>query len=186
MFNETTPGDIDDNPPKQPKGSSVPQPDEVEEAAPDAPEEQQALPPDIDPVPRRKARTRPPPSGEPPRGSTRRGKVPTIPDNVYGDKPPAKVVRDIESKRTWIKMIENQPGSSWGDTSHDQSVPGEFPEQAGGPPITQSDTLPESEDEVDQQLLICLAKEGGVKFLDLLLAEAVSPTDIGSPDTANI
>ena len=83
-------------------------------------------------------------------------------------------------------MIENQLGSSRGDTSHDQSVPGEFPEQASDPPITQSDTLPESEDEVDQQLLIRLAKEGGVKFLDLLLAKAVSPTDLGSPDTANI
>ena len=83
-------------------------------------------------------------------------------------------------------MIENQLGSSQDDTSHDQSVPGEFPEQVSDPPITQSDTLPESEDEVDQQLLIRLAKEGGVKFLDLLLAKAVSPTDLGSPDTTNI
>ena len=62
-------------------------------------------------------------------------------------------------------MIENQLGSSQDDNSHDQMVPGEFPEQAGDPPITQSDTLPESEDEVGQQLLICLAKEGGVEFL---------------------
>ena len=77
------------------------------------------------------------PMGEPPRRSTRKGKVPTLPDNVYGDKPPAKVVHDIESKRTWRKMIENQPGSSWDDNSHDQSVPGEFPEQAGDPPIAQ-------------------------------------------------
>ena len=58
LFNETTPGDIDNKPPKQPKGSSAPQPDEVEEAAPDAPEEQQALPHGPDPVPRCKARTR--------------------------------------------------------------------------------------------------------------------------------
>ena len=70
--------------------------------------------------------------------------------------------------------------------THDHMVPGDIPEQADDPPITQSERSLESEDEVEQQLLICLAKEGGVKFLDLLLAKAVSPTDLGSPDTANI
>ena len=44
----------------------------------------------------------------------------------------------------------------------------------------------ESEDEVEQQLLIHLAKEGEVKFLDLLLAKAVLPTDLESPNTSNI
>ena len=34
-------------------------------------------------------------------------------------------------------MIENQLGSSQDDNSHDQLVPGEFPEQASDPPITQ-------------------------------------------------
>ena len=52
LFDETTPGDIDNHPPKQPKGSSAPQPGKVEEAAPDVPQEQQALPHDLDPVPR--------------------------------------------------------------------------------------------------------------------------------------
>ena len=112
--------------------------------------------------------------------------MPTLPDNVYGDKPPAKVVKDIERSRTWRKMIENQLGSSQDDKSHDHTVPGDIPEQANDPPITQSKRSLESEDEVEQQLLIHLAKEGGVKFLDLLLAKAVSPTDLGSPDTANI
>jgi hypothetical protein len=83
-------------------------------------------------------------------------------------------------------MIENQPGSSQNDDSQDQSVPGEFPEQADDPPTIQSDRLPESEDEVEQQLLICLAKEGGVKFLDALLAKAVVPYDLESPSTSNI
>jgi len=45
---------------------------------------------------------------------------------------------------------------------------------------------PQSEDEVDQQLLTRLAQEGGVKYLDLLLAKAVSPHDLESPDTSNI
>jgi hypothetical protein len=35
-------------------------------------------------------------------------------------------------------------------------------------------------------LLTCLAQEGGVKFLDLLLAKAVPPPDLESPDTSNI
>ena len=43
-----------------------------------------------------------------------------------------------------------------------------------------------SEDKVDQQLFACLAQEGGVKYLDLLLAKAVPPHDLGSPDTSNI
>ena len=42
LFDETTPGDIDNHPPKQPIGSSTPQPAKVEEAAPDVPQEQQA------------------------------------------------------------------------------------------------------------------------------------------------
>ena len=185
LFNDPTPGDLDNNPPLQPKGSSTPQLDKVDKAAPDAPQEQQALPPDPDPVPKHKARTRQVPT-EPPRQSSHKGKVPTLPDNVYGDKPPAKVVKDVEQSCTWRKMIENQLGSSWDDKSHDLMIPGEFPEQADDPPITQRKKLLESEDEVEQQLLIRLAKEGGVKFLDLLLAKAVSPTDLGSPDTANI
>ena len=60
-------------------------------------------------------------------------------------------------------MIENQPGSSWDDGSHDQTVPGDFPEQGDDPPI-QSKSLPESEEEVEQRLLIRLSKEGGVKW----------------------
>ena len=159
LFDDPTPGDLDENPPKQLKGSSAPQLDKVDKAAPDAPEEQQALPPDPDPVPKHKARTRQAPT-EPPRRLSCKGKVPTLPDNVYGDRPPTKVVKDIERLCTWRKMIENQPGSSQDDDSHDQMVPGDFPEQANDPPITQSKRLLESEDEVEQQLLICLAKGG--------------------------
>src|ERR1700760_4640194 len=51
--------------------------------------------------------------------------------------------------------------------------------------IAQSENSHDS-DEVDQQLLIRLAQEGGVKFLDFLLAKAVSPIDLESPDTSNI
>ena len=65
-------------------------------------------------------------------------------------------------------------------------VPGGLPEQTEPDlPSTTGDDL-QSEDEVDQQLLTHLAQEGGVKYLDLLLAKAVSLHDLGSPDTSNI
>jgi hypothetical protein len=49
-----------------------------------------------------------------------------------------------------------------------------------------SESSHDSEDEVDQQLLTRLAQEGGVKFQDYLLAKAVPPYDLESPDTSNI
>jgi hypothetical protein len=188
LFDDPTPGDLDNIPPEQLKGRSAPSPAEDDEAAPDVPLEQQAPPHDPDPVPKPKpkGKYRQDPPMEAPRRSVRQRKVPSNPDNVYGDRPPSKVVRDIGRLCSWRQMIENQLGSSWDDNSQDQLVPGEFPEQADDPPTIQSNRSPESEDEVEQQLLIHLAKEGGVKFLDALLAKAVVLYDLESPSTSNI
>ena len=66
-------------------------------------------------------------------------------------------------------------------------MPGNFPEQSGpDPPSATGDNPHSSEDKVDQHLLACLAQEGGVKYLDLLLAKAVPMHDLGSPDDSNI
>ena len=65
-------------------------------------------------------------------------------------------------------------------------VPGGLPEQTKPDPPSTTGDDPQSEDEVDQQLLTCLAQEGGVKYLDLLLAKAISLHDLESPDTSNI
>ena len=93
---------------------------------------------------------------------------------------------DIEWTCTWKCLVENQLGSSWQHSSQDQLVPEGLPEQTEpDPPGTLGDDL-QSEDKVDQQLLTCLAQEGGVKYLDLLLAKAVSPHDLESPNTSNI
>ena len=43
---------------------------------------------------------------------------------------------------------------------------------------------PKSEDEVDEVLR--LQREGGVKFMDYLLAKALPPDDSKSPDTARV
>ena len=84
-------------------------------------------------------------------------------------------------------MVENQPGSSWQHSSQDWTDPGELPEQTSpDPPSATGDNPHLSEDEVDQQLLARLAQEGGVKYLDLLLAKAVPMHDLESPDTSNI
>jgi transposase InsO family protein len=191
-FEDTTPGDLDLSPPEPPKGSSAPHPDGDEEvpAVADDPPEQQAPPhrPDPVPKPKGKSRSRPDPtSSVEPRRSARLRKVPTDPDNVYGERHPAKVSRDIERTRTWKQMVENQPGSSRRRSSHDQTESGESPEQSASKlPTTLSESSHDSEDEVDQQLLTRLAQEGGVKFQDYLLAKAVPPYDLESPDTSNI
>ena len=101
------------------------------------------------------------------------------------DKHPTKIVKDIEQTCTWRNLTEGPSGSSQSHISQDQTVPGDFPEQPN-PPSVHSEHLPESEDKVDQLVLAQLAQEGGVKFLDLLLAKAVPPFDLGSPDTSNI
>jgi len=64
------------------------------------------------------------------------------------------------------------------------AVSGDVPEPDDAePPIALSDSPSNSEDEVDQLVLSRLAQEGGVKFLDVLLAKAVPLDDLGSPDT---
>ena len=114
-------------------------------------------------------------------------KTTTHPDNVYGQRHPTEISHDIARTRTWRHLVENQPGSSWRHSSPDWPVPGSFPEQSEpDPPSAMGDNLHASEDEVDQQLLACLAQEGGVRYLDLLLAKAVPLHNLGSPDTSNI
>jgi len=183
---DTTPGDLDNTPPELPKGSSAPHHNSDDEESINDPTEQQAPPPAPDPVPKSKAKSRSTQDVEP-RRSARLRKVATRPDNVYGDRHPTKVTRDIERTRTWKKMVEGQPGSSRLRPSQDRTVPGDTPEQTVSDlPTTESESPHTSEDEVDQQLLTRLAQEGGVKFLDLLLAKAVPPFDPESPDTSNI
>ena len=140
------------------------------------PDEPRTLPDSSDPVPEPTPR---------PRRSARIRKLKQCPDNVYGNRPPREITRDIERNRTWRQLVENQPGSSQYRLSPDQLVSDDDPEQSDlHPPSTQSENPQTSEDKVDQLVLACLAQEGGVKFLDYLLAKAVAPDDQGSPDTS--
>src|SRR6201996_8281229 len=177
---DTTPGDLDDTPPELPKRRRAILPDGVDAAPPDSPGEpaqQHAPPPVPDPVP----------APMEPRRSTRLRRTTTCPDNVYGQRHPTEITRDIERTLTWRRLVENHPGSSRQRSSQDQTVPGDFPEQSSlDPPSATGDNPHSSEDKVDQQLLARLAQEGGVKYLDLLLAMAVPMHDLESPDTSNI
>jgi transposase InsO family protein len=173
----TTPGDLLDNlPEKIVKERSAQPPAEEEQPPAPPPVVQQAPPPAPEPVPAPALQ---------PRRSERRRKPTTRPDNVYGDRPPVKITRDIERTRKWKDLVEGPSGSSRTRTSQDQQVPGEFPEPTDPLPL-HGEQPAVSEDEVDQLVLARLAQEGGVKFLDLLLAKAVPPFDLGSPDTSNI
>jgi hypothetical protein len=105
-------------------------------------------------------------------------KVPTHSSNVYGDgRHPIEVEKDIERTRTWKDMVD-KPGSSYTK-----------PVTSSVPPRGFSDG-PESEDlqldlEGNIDELLCLVREGGVEFLNQLLAKAVPP-DLETLDTANV
>src|SRR6266853_6537919 len=105
-------------------------------------------------------------------------KVPTCPGNVYGDgRHPTQVERDIEWTRTWKDMV-NKLGSSCIKPVPPPVIPGGI---SDGP--ESEDLQTDSEGDVDE--LLRLAREGGVEFLNQLLAKAVPP-DLETPDTANV
>ncbi len=122
----------------------------------------------------------PPPMLEPVplRRSTQMRKVPTHPGNVYGDdRHPTEVEKDIEQTRTWKDMV-NKLDSSHIKPVPPSVIPGGF---SNGP--ESEDPQIDSEGNVDE--LLCLVREGGVEFLNQLLAKAV-PSDLETPDTANV
>src|SRR6201984_2230440 len=122
----------------------------------------------------------PPPPAPQPRRSQRNKRVPTRPGNVYGEsRHPANIERDVRRTRTWKQMTESGP-SRPGESSTSEPIP-----QGKSSPDAQSENSPEpDEDEVEG--LLRLQREGGVKYLDYLLAKAVPPMDPVSPDTAKI
>jgi hypothetical protein len=170
---DTTPGDFDEPetlPPTPIKKDAAPESDGTSSDSEVTPESGPPAPP-------------PAPEPVPLRRSQRLRKIPTRPGNVYGERrTPVEIEKDIQRNRTWDKMTENIPGS-FGDDSTSGQQPASS--QADPPAPTSEIPLPEaSDDEVDE--LLRLQREGGVKYLDLLLAKAVPATDPGSPDTAKI
>ena len=118
--------------------------------------------------------------GENVRRSGRRREVPVRPGNVYGEKrTPTEIARDVEQQTYWKKTVGESSRSRIPTTSRQQQVPG----PSSQPPITQSDAAAPLDDE--QVLVLKLAQEGGVRFMNFLLAKAVPPHN-ELPNTSDI
>jgi len=142
-------------------------------------------------------RTPPSPSGGP-RRSERLRRVPTCPGNVYGEqRHPTDIERDMRCTQMWREMTEEQHRSRSTSSCSDhfqETNPGPSPPHSSNDPDQSlgersegSDDGSQSAKSVDEveETLSYLAKHGGVRYLNTLLATAVPP---GSeiPDTCNI
>ena len=102
----------------------------------------------------------------------------TCPGNIYGDgRHPTEVEKDVEQTRTWKDMV-GKPGSSC-----TKPVTPSVPSRGFSSSPECEHLQTDSEGNVDD--LLHLVREGGVKFLNQLLAKAVPP-DSETPDTANV
>jgi len=142
-------------------------------------------------------RTPPSPSGGP-RRSERLRRVPTCLGNMYGEqRHPTDIERDMRRTQTWREMTEEQHRSQSTSSHSDyfqETNPGpspprssDDPDQSLGERSEGSDDSSQSAKSMDEveETLSYLAKHGGVRNLNTLLAAAVPP---GSeiPDTPNI
>ena len=114
-------------------------------------------------------------------------KVPKQPGNVYGDKHPAQIKKEIRKQRDWSRIVSERPWSKGNKES--EPVPGPSsppPERSPSPKGTSSGSedndevekslKPSSDDESEDAALARLCREGGVKFQTFLISKAVSPT----------
>jgi len=142
-------------------------------------------------------RTPPSPSGGPRRSEQLR-RVPTRPENVYGEqRHPTDIERDMRRTQMWREMTDEQHRSRsisshsdhFQETNPGPSPPhlSNDPDQSLGEHSEGSDDSSQSAKSVDEveETLSYLVKHGGVRYLNTLLAAAVPP---GSeiPDTHNI
>jgi hypothetical protein len=118
-------------------------------------------------------------SPQPLRRSKRQQKTTTCPGNVYGeDRPPTQIEQDIRWESQWQKLLE-ELGSSQSPQREYSPMPGEFSPQTQCDEPSHRPTSEEEEDVVED-ILYSLAREGGVKLVNHLLAKAV-PLDDDTP-----
>ena len=134
----------------------------------------------------------PPTSVAPPQPPTRRSgrarKVPKKEGNIYGDKHPVQIEKDIRRKKDWDRIVGKQssrphpnvPGPS---TSAPVPSPPHQPQEGTSSgkeekPDSESeveDSLEPSSDSEEAELVARLAQEGGVHFQHFLVSKAISP-----------
>ena len=118
-------------------------------------------------------------------------KVPNKPGNVYGDKHPTQIEKEIRKKRNWSKIVGEKPRSKRIQESEPvprSSLPS--PERSPSPVSTSSSSgddqelddeeversLEPSSDDSEEDALARLCQEGGLKFQPFLISKVVSPT----------
>jgi hypothetical protein len=163
------------------------------ERARDANPEETSAPAPRPPSPKPAGPVPPPAPVRPPvqtRRSTREKKVPVKPGNVYGDKHPATIEKEMRKMRDWKQVVGEQSSRPQRGVPRPTAAPEPGPSSppAPGPSSSGESEVPdaESEDEVrdsldpssddddDQADTARLCREGGVTFQRLLLSKAVS------------
>src|SRR6202789_1375405 len=119
--------------------------------------------------------------------SDRLRKVPTKPGNIYGDKHPVDIEKNIRSKRNWEKIVGSQPevaipGPSSRPQQRESSSEGSSKNDSSS---EEDEKESEEEDEVQKSLdpdseidesFLGLCREGGVALQNFLISKAVPPT----------
>ena len=126
----------------------------------------------------------------------RHTKVPNKPGNVYGDKYPTQIEKEIGKKRDWSKIFSEKPQSRGNKESEPVPRPSSPPpERSPSPESTSSSSgddqklddeeversLEHSSDDSEEDALAKLCREGGVKFQTFLISKAVSSTPMEKP-----
>jgi hypothetical protein len=129
-------------------GEDVPPPPEVPDVPADEPADVPAEPPL-----RRSGRTR---------------VIPSRPDNVYGDRTPTEIIRDVERQTYWKRTVAEQPRIRL--------------------PQPSSSTKRDSDGPLDddEDALYKLQKEGGVRFILYLVNKAIPRHDNDLPSEINV
>ena len=116
------------------------------------------------------------PIEQPPCRSGRTWVIPSRPDNVYGDRTPTEIIRDVERQTYWKKTVE-------GSSSSQQQPPVRLPLPNPNPNMQRDIDTPLDDDEAT---LLKLQKEGGVRFILYLVNKAIPRHDNDLPSELNV
>ena len=118
-----------------------------------------------------------PPAPSPPdsdhqiiRRSTRERRSINKPDNVYGDRNPTEIDRNVDKNRFWKDVIESEKASNQTD-SQDPSAENNQDAGPNSAPDNHSDNLDQHED-LSEDDLNRIVREGGEALVNLLLMRA--------------
>src|ERR1700694_5278933 len=104
-----------------------------------------------------------PPAEPPLRRSGRTRVIPHRPDNVYGDRTPTEIIRDVKRQTYWKKTVED-PSSSQKEST--VRLPPSFMNRDSDNPLNN-----------DEGTLLKLQKEGGVRFILYLINKEIPRHD---------